>query len=120
MYFNFNENVDLVYGKYRSTIINVKKKSIWMINNKFYRILKLLKDGNCIEKITTNTKILIEKLKILESNFLGEISEQYINNNKNKYDLWNINMVWLPLTNSCNCLYCFVCNNYFFVLRCKS
>ncbi|MGN1222722.1 MAG: hypothetical protein ACI4T1_01145 [Christensenellales bacterium] len=120
MYFNFNENVDLVYGKYRSTIINVKKKSIWMINNKFYRILKLLKDGNCIEKITTNTKIIIEKLKILESNFLGKISEQYINNNKNKYDLWNINMVWLPLTNSCNCLCCFVCINYFFVLRCKS
>ena len=118
MYFNFNENVDLVYGKYRSTIINVKEKSIYTINNKFYRILKLLKDGN-IEKITTNTKIIIEKLKILESNFLGEISEQYINN-KSEYDLWNLNMVWLPLTNSCNCLYCFVCNNYFFVLRCKS
>lgn len=41
MYFNFNENVDLVYGKYRSTIINVKEKSIYTINNKFYRILKL-------------------------------------------------------------------------------
>ena len=109
MYFNFNENVDLIYGKYRCAIINIKEKSIFKINKKFYKILKLLKEGNCIEKITTNTKILIERLKILELNSLGEISEQYISYSKSEYDLWHLNMVWLSLTNSCNyrCVHCY-------------
>lgn len=67
-----------------------------------------MKEGNRIEDITTNTEIIIKKLKLLEENSLGVISEQY-SDNSCTYDLWNLNMVWLPLTNSCNyrCVHCY-------------
>ena len=37
MYFNFDKNIDLVEGKYRCSIINIKEKSVFTINKKFYK-----------------------------------------------------------------------------------
>ena len=73
MYFNFYPNIDLVRGKYRSLIVDIKDKQIYEINNKFYKILELLRRGHHIEEVTTNSEIIFEKLKLLELNSIGSI-----------------------------------------------
>lgn len=50
MYFVFNENVDIVRGKKRSILVDVKSKILYYISNKFYKILKLCNEGKCIER----------------------------------------------------------------------
>lgn len=109
MYFNFNEGSDLVKGYKNCLVLNVIRKNCITINKNFYKILLKCKKGKALEKITNNYNKLIDLLKVLENNNIGKIENVYKKLKKNKINKNVLNMVWLPITNSCNykCIHCY-------------
>lgn len=109
MYFILNRNIDLVKGKSKALIVDVNNAKTYQIDLKFYRLLQLLKKGVLIEKVSNKTDYVISRLKVLESFKIGYFSSNFEIFNNNCYDVKNLGMVWLVVTNNCNfkCLHCY-------------
>ena len=109
MYFVFNDEADIVRGKNRSILVNIKNKTLYFVSNKFYKILRLCKKGKSIERISNNTELLTAKLKELETLQFGRIMHYLPVERENVINKNKIDMLWLPLTESCNyrCIHCY-------------